>query len=529
MDFWSTSAFLWCVLLTLPFPALLLGLFLGESDGEWPHIREYLLTGYVLNTLWLVGVVAALSVLMAVPAAWLTSHFDFPGRKWLEWAMVLPLAIPTYVAAFVYKEIPHAATPLLMSVRDRFGPDAFLLAEGVIRKGTLAVFMAGVLYPYLYLSLRASFRVQRKGVVEAAHLLGRGPSSVFFSVALPLARPALIAGLGLIVMEVVNDYGAVHFFSVPTLTVGIFRAWTDFGDLGSAVRLAGAVLGGVLLLFLVEHLQRGRAKFAEEVSDSTPLRHRRLGRLPGIIALAACGIPLFIGFVYPIVRLSLWAAQSWDRVNLSIVGELVGNSLALALGTAILLTVLSVWLAYANRLHANRRLRRAIAIASTGYAIPGAVIAVGMMTLAGFIQPHVGGLMLTGSVGVIGFAYMVRFLAVALHPVRAAMERTCGSLDAASRLLGHSPLDTLWRVNLPLVRGTLVSVTMLVFVDILKELPLTMILRPANFETLAIHAYSLAWEDRIPECAVPSLMIIVLAGLGLFALNKLDSPSRATP
>lgn len=524
MDLWSASAFLWCLLLTIPLLALLLGI--RQTGGEWPHIRETLLQGYVLNTLWLVIAVAVLSVGMAVPAAWLTSHFDFPGRQWLEWALVLPLAIPTYVAAFVYIEVPEAAIPLLIRIRGAHGVDAFLFAEAFIRKGTLALFMAGVLYPYLYLSLRASFRVQRRGVIEAAHLLGRSPTSVFFSVALPLARPALVAGIGLIVMEVVNDYGAVHFFSVPTLTVGIFRAWTDFGDLASAVRLAGIVLSGILLLLLLEHLHRGRARFAEDVSDSTPLRYRRLGRLPGLAALAVCLAPLILGFLYPLGRLMVWAFQSRHLIDRSIVWDRIGNTLSLALVTALILTLLSVWLVYAHRLHPLPWLRRSIAVASMGYAIPGAVIAVGMMMLAGGLQPHMGGVMLTGSVGIIGFAYMVRFLAVALHPVRAAMERVCGSLDSASRLLGHSPLDTLFRVNLPLVRGTLVSVTMLVFVDILKELPLTIILRPANFETLAIHAYSLAKEGRIPECAAPSLMIVFLAALGLFALNKMQTPAR---
>ena len=521
LDLWSGAALLLCLLIMLPLLALVMGM--GQAAPAWEHLTQTVLSSYLWNTLWLVLAVSALSVLMAVPSAWLLSHFDFPGRKLLEWAMVLPLAVPTYVAAFVYRQVPEAAIPLLIRIRTDFGVDAFLLAEGFIRKGTLALFMAAVLYPYLYLSLRAAFMVQRRGVIEAAHLLGRSPASVFFSVALPLARPALMAGLCLIIMEVINDYGAVYFMGVPTLTVGIFRTWTGLGDLSSAVRLAGLMLLGIFLLLAVEQQQRGRARFIESPQAAPHKRHQPLSGLKAWTTTLICLIPFSIGFLIPLVQLLVWAWMSLQQSSTAFPWSRMFHSLSLSLAAALLITAIAILLAYAQRLHPVRWLRFPIRVACLGYAIPGAVVAVGVMLFLGYFS-------LIGSLYAIGFGYLVRFLAVGVHPVTAGMERVCGSLDEASRILGHSPAQTLFRINLPLIRGTLFSVTMLVFVDILKELPMTMILRPVDFDTLATLAFGLASESRIQACALPSLMIIFLAGTGLFSLNRmLSAPSRPRP
>lgn len=499
---------------------------LWEPGPNWQHLRETVLPDYFLNTFWLSLAVAVLSMLMAVPSAWLLSHFDFPGRRFLEWGMVLPLAVPTYVAAFVYRQVPEASIPLLIQIRTHWGVEPYLFAESFIRKGTLALFMAAVLYPYLYLSLRSAFMVQRRGVIEAAQLLGRRPGSVFFTIALPLARPALIAGLSLIVMEVINDYGAVTFMGVPTLTVGIFRTWTGLGDLNSAVRLAGMMMVGIFLLLWVENHHRGRAKYFEPSQSPHPILHRKLPFLMGWVANFVCIIPLAIGFVLPLLQLLNWARLSILKTGFTFPWQRMTHSLLLALSTAVILTVIAVILVYAERLHPVRWIKYPIRIASLGYAVPGAVIAVGIMTFLSRTQFMLGSVLLIGSVYAIGFGYIVRFLAVGIQPVKAGMERVCGSLDAASRVLGHSPTQTLCHVNLPLIRGTLLAVTMLVFVDILKELPMTMILRPLDFDTLATLSFGLAQESRIQECAMPSLMIIFLAGLGLFGLNRILTPKR---
>ena len=278
-------------LILLPLGVVLGGL--GQRGEHWSHIAETVLSGYIWNTVILVVLVSILCVLMALPAAWILSAFTFPGRRFFEWAMVLPLAIPTYVNAFVYMHVKESAIPLQIWIRQHHGIDAFLLSETILRYGLLSLLLASVLYPYLYLSVRASFLVQRRGVIEAAQLLGRRPASVFFTVALPLARPAMIAGLSLIIMELINDYGAVNFFGVPTLTEGIFRTWFGLQDRTSSLRIAGIMMLVVLIILLLERAQRGRARFSEHATDTTPLAHRKLGPLAATAALFTCLLPPF--------------------------------------------------------------------------------------------------------------------------------------------------------------------------------------------------------------------------------------------
>ncbi|MGA0333814.1 MAG: ABC transporter permease, partial [Kiritimatiellia bacterium] len=444
LDVWSVPALLAALLILSPLLLLLSGLW--NAGPAWEHLTRTVLSDYVLNTLWLTLAVGLLSVLMAVPAAWFLSNFDFPGRRFLEWGMILPLAVPGYVAAFVYRQIPEAAIPPLIQIRSRFGVDAFLFAEGLIRKGTLAVFLAAVLYPYLYLSLRSAFLVQRRGLIEAAQLLGRGPAAVFFSVALPLARPALFAGVSLVLMEVINDYGAVTFMGVPTLTVGIFRTWTGLGDLNSAVRLAGLMMLAVFVLLGLEYSQRGRARYHDAAHSPPPVLHRPLTGLRALGVSLLCWIPFSLGFLIPLLQLLIWAFLSFRQQSTPLPFTRVGHSLLLSMGTAVILTAVALFLGYAQRLHPRRWLKIPLRLACLGYAVPGAVVAVGVMLFLGPLQ-------LIGSIYAIGFGYLVRFLAVGVHPVQAGMERICGSLDDASRLLGHGPCRTLFQVNIPLIRG----------------------------------------------------------------------------
>ena len=526
-DVWSASTAFLAALILLPLVVVAAGL--GRAGPEWPHLAQTVLGSYVANTLILIGTVSVLSLVMALPAAWLVSAFDFPGRRFFEWALLLPLAIPTYVAAFAYIRLPEAAIPVLIKVRQSFGPDAYASAELVLRYGLLSLLLSAVLYPYLFITARASFSRQQGSMIEAAQALGRKPGSIFLTVALPLARPAIAAGLSLIVMEVVNDYGAVHFFGVPTLTEGIFRTWFGLGDRASAVRLAGLVMLAVFALIVAERAQRGRAKFAEDALQARPLARRKLRAGRGAMAALLCLIPLALGFLSPVAQLLYWASGlSRERVWRSL--EHLGPSLGLSLATAAGLTLIALLFAYAWKLHNAAWLRGLARLAAMGYAAPGAVVALGVMLCLGWLDGRFvewggeGGwpaVFLSGSLLAVSLAYAVRFLAVAFQPLHAGMDRICGSLDEASRVLGKSPLETLWRVNLPLLRGAILAALMLVFVDILKELPLTLILRPANFETLATTAFGLASEGRIQESAAPSLLIILLGAAGLIPLNRL--------
>lgn len=527
VDLWSASTLIVAALILAPLVAVLVG---ATGVGpKWDHISSTVLWSYVANTLILLVSVPVLSLLMAIPTAWLVTAFDFPGRRFFEWALVMPLAIPTYVAAFVYYQVPERAIPLLVAIRGAFGPTVFMAAEAVLRYGLLSLILAAVLYPYLYLSARASFSQQRRGVIEAAQSLGKRPSAVFFSVVLPLARPALIAGLGLIVMEVINDYGAVNLFGVPTLTEGIFRTWFGLGDRSSAVRIAALTMMAVILLLWLEQSLRGRARFAEPSVSQSPVDRRKLRPGNQALAVTACMIPLTIGLLFPVYQLGVWAALTLEDVLQPGFWNLLERSFLLALATATTLTMIAVVFSYASRVHNVRWLRGISSLSTVGYAAPGAVVAVGVMVAFGAVDRFAGPLteqltsgtiFVGGTIFAIGFAYVVRFLAVAFHPMRAGMARICGSMDEASRTMGHRPGSTLVRVNLPLMRGTIFAVTMLVFVEILKELPLTLILRPANFDTLATTAFGLAKEGRILESSIPSLIIIMLAASGLVVLNR---------
>ena len=524
LDLWSLSTVLLGLILLVPLFTVAIGL--GDTGPKWDHLKSTVLSGYVFNTLLLVVLVTALATLFAVPAAWVISVFEFPGHRVFAWVLILPLAIPTYVSAFVYFQFTEAAIPLLVKIRNVWGIEGFQVAEIVLRYGLLTVLMASVLYPYIYISARASFSQQRQGLIEAAHTLGHGLWSVFFSVALPLARPALVGGGSLVVMEVINDYGAVHFFGVPTLTEGIFRTWFGLGDLSSALRLAGLIMLVVFMILFLERAQRGRARYADPGHCSKTRTLRKLRGLQGAFATGLCLIPLTLGFLFPTGQLVIWAYRSWGKVVRAEFAMHLLNSFILAIVAALVLTSIALLFSYSVKLHPVRWLKSIIGISALGYAAPGAVVAVGVMVVIGSLDRMTaslggGAFLLSGNLLVIGFAYCVRFLAVSLQPVNGGMSRICGSLDEASRSLGRGKLATLWHINLPLLRGTLVAAFTLVFVDILKELPLTMILRPANFETMATTAFSLAKEGRIHECAVPSLILLAAGGLGLMAIHRL--------
>jgi len=515
------------VLILLPVFAVLLRL--GEASPEWGHLSRTVLPGYLGNTLVLVVATVALSLLLSVLPAWLVTTCEFPGRRLLSWTLVLPLAIPTYVAAFVYYQIPEAAIPLLVRIRQSAGVDAFLAAELVLRYSLLVLMLAAVLQPYVYLACRAAFARQGRLLIEASRCLGDSPRRAFFGVALPLARPAMVAGSALVAMEVVNDYGAVHFFGVPTLTEGIFRTWFGMGDKVAALRIAGILVLAVTGLLVLEQALRGRARYACPEGGDSPLQRLRLSPAKALAALAVCLVPLALGFLYPVARLGHWA---WLHLSSAVErapwdGAALGRGFALALGTAFGATLLAAIFAYAARLRETRYRRLLLRSAGIGYAMPGAVVALGVLAVLGaFDRLSIPFLpMLGGTLFAISFAYTARFFAVPLQLAKAGMDRLGKPLEEASRLLGSPPLETFLRIDLPLLRAPLVAGGMLLFVDILKELPLTLILRPVNFETLATRAYSLASEARLQACAIPALLIVAAGAAGLLIMNRWLQPS----
>jgi iron(III) transport system permease protein len=388
-----------------------------------------------------------------------------------------------------------------------------------------------VLYPYVYLVAHTSFGRQSAGALDAARLLGRGPWATFFRVALPLAQPALVAGVGLVAMVVLNDYGAVKYLGVTTFTTGIFRAWFGLGDLDSAVRLFGLLMLFVFGLLAFERAQRGRARYSSGEATPRPAAHRQLHRSHATLAIAVCLVPLAFGFLIPLAQLFYWTTTTAGDVMNAAFFRLVVNSFSLAGVAAALCVVLAIVVTFAVRLHPGRWLQRFSRIAVLGYSIPGAVIAVGVLVPFAWIDHRTDGamsatlgvstgLLLSGTLVAVMFAYAVRFMAVAFLPLKAGFSRVCRNVDSAARCLGASPWRALRRIALPLLRGTMAGAVILVFVDVMKELPLTLILRPFNFDTLATRAYQLATDELLAASANYSLIIIAAGIIPVIVLNR---------
>lgn len=531
-DRWTGSAALAVLLVSLPILVVAVRSLTPAGD-TWRHLASTVLVGYVGNSLLLVVSSGLLALAIGVSTAWLVATCDFPGRRVFEWALILPLAVPTYIAAFTYAGMFDVAGPVQRLVRGAMADGAGRFVHlDVMRIETVIVLFAVTLYPYVYLVTRASFLRQSRTALEAARMLGRSPTSTFFRVALPLARPAVVAGLALVAMEVLNDYGAVKYYGVTTLTTGIFRAWFALGDLDAAVRLAGILMLVVFAVLLMERWQRGRARF-----DGGDVRHRPLvrARLRGwraAVAVLICLLPILLGFLAPVAQLGYWALRTApDVVNAGFI-RLIANSFGLAVVAAVLCVGTGLLIAWAVRLARTPVLSGISRMTSLGYAVPGAVIAVGVMIPFGWVDRNVDaffraqlgistGLLLSGTLVALVFAYVVRYLAVAHLPLESGFARVCGNMDEAARLLGASPGRTLRRIGLPLLRSTLLVALILVFVDVLKELPLTLILRPFNFDTLATRAFQLATDEQVAHAANASL-VIILAGMGpVVFLNRL--------
>ncbi|WP_442891223.1 ABC transporter permease [Congregicoccus parvus] len=531
---WSIFVLVTTAAVALPLAAVLAGLF--ASDGTvWTALPFTTIRTYVINSLLLVAGVVTLATLMGVATGWLVAACEFPGRRWFAWMLVLPLAIPGYIAAYGHGDLLDRAIPLIVWVRGTWGFETSRLVHDALRYAAVITVLGSVLYPYVYLAARTTFAMQGRSAVEAARLLGCGPWSAFARVSLPLARPAIAAGAVLVGMEVLNDYGAVSYFGVPTLTVGIFRFWFSFGDSETALRLAALALVTVFVLIALERWARGRSRFAEPGGTIVPLARFRLGRWNRWIAVGVCTLPVAIGFALPVGRLLHWAwivgAPAWEAEFV----RSIAQTLSIALAATALVLLASLIVGYAERIHPGRALRWCGRFAGLGYAVPAAILALGLMRAMGGMDALIGGAdgpagmtgsLLGGTVLVLLFAYVVRFLAVALFPVRAGLERVCGDLDASARCLGARPSRTLVRVDLPLLRGTLGAAAVLVFVDVLKELPLTLLLRPFNFETLGTRAFNLVDQGRLQESA-PACLLVIAAGLAcVYVIDRVQE--RAT-
>lgn len=519
-----------------PIAAVVFNIFL-PSEATWSHLVSTVLPEYIWNTLRLIFLVAMGVILFGVTAAWLVTAYRFPGQRVLEWALVLPLAMPAYVMAYAYTDWLQAAGPVQTLLRDLTGwrVREYWFPEVRSLPGAAAM-LSFALYPYVYLLARSAFLEQSRTTMEAARLAGYGDWGRFVRVALPLARTGIVAGTALALMEALADFGTVSYFAVNTFTAGIYRAWLSLGDPVTAGQLATCLLAFVLAMLSLERRHRGGARYA---AKRTPMPPQPLHGAAGAAASVMCAVPITFGFLVPAaVLIKLAVADPEVRFGARIYG-LVANTFILAGVAAIAAVAIALLLAYAARTVKHPLVHGTNRLAVLGYALPGAVIAVGILlplgkldnAIAAWLHEQFGvktGLLLTGSIIALIYAYLVRFLAVAFQTVEAGLTRVTLSMDDAARSLGYSPWRTLLRVHMPIMSGSLATAALLVFVDVMKELPATFAMRPFNFDTLAVEAYNLAKDERIAEAAVPSLLMVGIALLPLIVLSRQIARSSLT-
>jgi iron(III) transport system permease protein len=524
MGLWVPGAILIAAVILAPILAIV-WIALTPTENIWPHLMQTVLPRYLSTTLVLMLGVAALCLVMGAGAAWLVSQYRFPGRDWLAWALFFPLAIPAYVGAYALVDFLDYAGPLQSLLRATFG---WTSAGDYRFPETRSLWMAVLvlsfaLYPYVYLLARAAWREQSGGTYEVARALGCGPWATFLRVGLPIARPSIAAGLALVMMETVADYGAVQHFGVQTLTTGVFSTWLNGGNAGGAAQISGVILVLILCLVGLERAGRGGSRYHRLGRSARPVERQEILGPRRWLATALCILPFAGGFLLPVgvmLSLSLKAPEGWLSPGLA---EALANTLLVG-GVAALATVgAALVVVYALRLSQSPVLRRLMPFTLLGYAAPGAVLALGLLVplaaldhrLADTILALTGwdpGLMITGTAFAIGLAYVVRFFGIAQGAVEAAFERVSPSLPMAARSLGRSAGGTLSAVYLPLMRGSVLTACLVVFVDCVKELPATLLLRPFNYNTLSTRVYELASLERLSEAA-PAALVVMAVGL----------------
>ncbi|MCF6304265.1 MAG: iron ABC transporter permease [Rhodobacteraceae bacterium] len=524
LDIWSAGSILIALLILAPLFAVVWIAFF-PSENIWKHLLATTLPRYFRNSLILMVTVGLGAGIIGTGTAWLVVMKRFPLRRVLEWALLMPLAIPAYIGAYALVDFLEYAGPVQTWMRGFFGwenSQNYWFPE--IRSIWFAALVLTLsLYPYVYLMSRAAFREQSANMIEVSRALGCGPWQSFFRVALPLARPAIAASLAIVMMETLNDFGTVDYFAVQTLTTGIFTVWLQGYNAGGAAQIASVILTLVLVLAVFEKLNRKKRRFHSLSARITPVTPERLRGFRALLASIACLLPFLLGFVLPLgvigsnamAHLDTWADPSLWRA--------AGNTVFLGATAALLVVLGALFMVFGARRSRLRLPRILMPLTAIGYAAPGAVLAIGLLiplaafdnALADFVESRLGvdiGLILTGSSAAIIFAYIVRFFAIPQGGIDAALGRVTPSMEMASRSLGRNSWQTLWSVQVPLIRGSVLVAGLLVFVDAVKELPATLILRPFNFDTLATRVYGQASLENLPAAA-PAALLVTLTGL----------------
>lgn len=526
---WAILSFIALLFIVLPGVIVLVELFAPVNDN-WQHIREYLLPRYVSNTLIIMFATGILTTIIGTSLAWFITVYDFPFRRFFKWALILPLAIPPYIGAYTYHGILNYTGVIQTTLRNDFGISVNQSYFNIMTiQGTIFIFTL-FLYPYIYTITRAFLHNQSSSMIENARILGRGSWDIFFTVVIPISRVAIIGGVSLVLMEVLNDYGVVKYFGIQTFSTAIFSTWFGMRDTSSALKLAGTLMILVIAILTMERLVRGRKQFSYATTKVKPLKPRPLSGWHRYAVLGYVSTVFGIAFAIPFIQLVAWTVLTFEQVFTATFFRLVWNTVSVAFIATVIILVFALIIANYTRLFPSNMTRIISKVTTLGYSIPGAAIAIAVITLFLILDEWVLNIALALNLGqtfvfrttliMLIFAYVIRFLAIGYNSIESGFEKVGKSFTEASRMLGWGTVQTFFRVDIPMIKGAIMSAFILVFVDIMKELPLTLFLQPFNFSTLATQAFKYVSDEKIHEAALASIVIVIMSGLLIFVFHK---------
>ena len=530
INFWQITPVVLFLIFIAPVIIVLSSLF-GEYSNNWTHLYNYVLTGYILNSLWLVIGVSTCVIVIGVGTAWLVTNYKFTGKNVFEWALILPFAVPPYILAYTFTGLFDTFGTANNLIRDIFflGDDFTFFPKVRNIYGAIIVF-SFTLYPYVYLVSRMAFINQSRSILESGRTLGFNQFQVFYKLAVPMIRPAIVAGLMLVIMETLSDFGAVDHFAIATFTTGIFRTWYGMYDLETAMQLASLLLIFVTIFIFIERRSRRKAAFSIAGSVYKPLKLSQLTGYKNLLAFIVCLLPIFIGFILPVLELSYWALNyKLDFFNQKFISTAL-NTLYLSIAAAFLCTLLALIINFSIRYKTNNFLKFLSSFLTVGYAVPGLILAIGVMRLLTFLDRNftieMFNLVLTGSLVGLMMAYIIKSYALSSTTFDAGYERISPRIDDVARSLKTSGLNLLSKVHVPLLKTSFLTSMLLVVAEVIKELPATLILRPFNFDTLAVSTYIYAAEERMYDAAAPSISIVLVGLIPIIILTRLIRTSR---
>ncbi|KIL50849.1 ABC transporter permease [Jeotgalibacillus campisalis] len=529
-NIWAILSLIFIAIILIPNGLIAVNVF-TESNENWQHIKEYLLKEYITNTVILISFTALFSMMIGVSLAWFVTMFEFPFRRFFKWALILPLAIPPYIGAYAYHGLINYTGIIQSKLRNDFdvtvNQDYFSIMNN---QGAIFIFSI-FLFPYVYTITKAFLQNQSSSIIENARLLGSSSFETFFRVILPISRAAIVGSVTLVVLEVLNDYGVANYFGIQTFSTAIFRTWYGMKDLDSALKLAGALMFLVIFILVLEKVSRGRRRFSFSTTKVRPIQPKKLKGVKAWLLAGYCFTVFGVAFLIPFTQLLYWAFLTFESVFSSEFIQLIYQSVFIASIASILIVIIALIIGNYTRLHKSLLTSLISRVTTLGYSIPGAAIAISIITIFVALDGYLADLyrtlqiepviILRTSLVMLVSAYIIRFLAIGYNAVDAGYEKMGNTFTEASRTLGFSTVKTFFKVDLPMMKPAIFGGFILVFIDVLKELPLTLFLQPFNFATLATQAYKYANDERVHEAALASILIIIVSGIFIFVSHKL--------